>query len=169
MDNAVVTIDLPPDPAATEQLGAWLGAHLHPGDVVGLSGPLGAGKTTLVRGLARGLGADDPEAVCSPTYLLVTEHPGRVPQVHADAYLPQKLAGFLADGGLEYLFDAGSVVAVEWPENVAKYLPDRVLHVEIEIRDTPGRTVTLRPSDRRAFPWLGGARTMAADRFPGGG
>ena len=61
------TIDLPNDPLATERLGEWVGERLRPGDTVALSGTLGAGKTTFVRGLARGLDIDDPDAVSSPT------------------------------------------------------------------------------------------------------
>ncbi|MEO6597603.1 MAG: tRNA (adenosine(37)-N6)-threonylcarbamoyltransferase complex ATPase subunit type 1 TsaE [Planctomycetota bacterium] len=148
------TLHLPADPAATERLGAWLGQHLRPGNVVGLVGELGVGKTTLVRGMARGLGTLDPEAVCSPTYLLVIEHPGRVPLLHADAYLPAKLAGFLDDGGLEYLLDPAAVAVVEWAQRVAKHLPERTLWVELSMSAEPGRSVRVRCQRAEHYPFL---------------
>ncbi len=149
------TVTLPADPQATERLGQWLGARLGPGDTVGVVGELGAGKTTLVRGLARGLGIDDPDAVCSPTYLVVVEHPGRIRLLHADAYLPGKLAAFLDDGGLEYLFDRTAVVVVEWAQRVASYLPDRTLWVELAVAANGGRDVVLRAARQGDFPFLG--------------
>ncbi|MBL8752110.1 MAG: tRNA (adenosine(37)-N6)-threonylcarbamoyltransferase complex ATPase subunit type 1 TsaE [Planctomycetes bacterium] len=152
--NSPIVVDLPADPAATEWLGAWLGEHLLPGDVLGLVGELGAGKTTLVRGLARGLGVDDADAVCSPTYLLVVEHQGRCRLLHADAYLPGKLLGFLEDGGLEYLFDASAVAVVEWAQRIQNHLPGRRLWVEIAMAPTGGRRVVLRPEGDPGFPWL---------------
>ena len=148
------TLQLPSDPMATERFGRWLGERLRPGDTLGLIGELGAGKTTLVRGLAHGLEVDDPEAVSSPTYLLVIEHPGPRRLLHADAYLPAKLAGFLDDGGLEYLFDARKVVVVEWPERVRKWLPERLLWITIEPASHPGRRVGLRAEGPQACPWL---------------
>lgn len=138
------TIDLPPQPAATERFGAWLGQYLRPGQCVGLVGELGAGKTTLVRGLARGLSLDDPEAVSSPTYLLVIEHPGPRPLLHADAYLPAKLAAFLEDGGLDYLLDGRAVVCVEWADRVRELLPDNTLWLEISVTPEAGRRLVLR-------------------------
>jgi tRNA threonylcarbamoyladenosine biosynthesis protein TsaE len=139
-----VPVDLPADPLATERLGEQLAAHLRDGDVVGLCGELGAGKTTLVRGLARGLGVDDPDAVHSPTYLLVVEHPGRPALRHADAYLPAKLAGFLDDGGLDYLLAPGAVVVVEWADRVRQQLPPSTLWLELALAPGGGRRVTLR-------------------------
>lgn len=165
MVDEPLRLRLPDDPDATERFGAWLGRRLAPGDTVALVGPLGAGKTTLVRGLARGLGVTDPAAVCSPTYLLVVEHPGRVRLVHADAYLPAKLAAFLEDGGLEYLFEPRAVVAVEWADQVAKYLPERVLWVAIEPWEGGGRELRLRPGRPGDFPWLGTAAKLSATGF----
>lgn len=150
--NSSATFDLPADPAATERLGEWLGAQLQAGDCVGLVGELGAGKTTFVRGLARGLGLDDPDAVSSPTYLLVVEHPGRTRLLHADAYLPGKLLGFLADGGLEYLFDPAAVVVVEWADRVAQHLPERTLWLELALAPDGGRRVRARGATSRGFP-----------------
>ena len=92
-----------PDADATHALGRAIGARLESGDGVALVGDLGAGKTTLTRGIAEGLGIDDPGAVTSPTYLVVVEHRGPVPLVHVDAYLPEKTRGFLLDGGVDYL------------------------------------------------------------------
>ena len=156
----IVAIHLPDDPLATERLGELLGERLQPGDTVALSGTLGAGKTTLVRGLARGLDVDDPDAVSSPTYLLVIEHDGEIPLLHADAYLPAKLAGFLDDGGLEYLFDPAKVVVVEWAERVRNQLPEQVLWIELSMPPEPGRKVVMHSQAKGGFPWLADFRTI---------
>src|SRR5512138_504870 len=99
-------------PAETEALGERLGRTAEGGEVVGLEGELGAGKTCFVRGLARGLGAD-PDAVASPTFVIATEYRGgRLPLHHVDLYRlepPLRDALFLR----EVLYGAG-VAAVEW-------------------------------------------------------
>jgi tRNA threonylcarbamoyladenosine biosynthesis protein TsaE len=145
---------LPADPSATERLGQCLGERLRAGDVVGLVGELGAGKTTFVRGLARGLGTEDPDAVCSPTYLLVVEHPGRVRLLHADAYLPAKLQGFLDDGGLDYLLDPRAVIVVEWADRIPKHLPESTLWVSIDLAPDGGRQVVLAAPASTRFGFL---------------
>ncbi len=144
-----------PDPDATEAFGAWLGARLRPGQVLALVGELGAGKTGVSRGVGRGLGLDDPDAVCSPTYLLVIEHPGPLPMLHVDAYLPEKTRGFLADGGLDYLAETRGVVVVEWADRLADMLPEETLWVSLSPGSKgSGRDVVLVDRTNRAFPWL---------------
>jgi tRNA threonylcarbamoyladenosine biosynthesis protein TsaE len=102
--------------AATEALAGELAARLGAGDVVLLSGTLGAGKTAFVRGLARGLGAD-PEDVSSPTFAIVHEYRGgRLPLFHVDLY---RLTPAAADDLGLYEMGAGEgVLAVEWPERL---------------------------------------------------
>lgn len=163
-DVREVRFELPDDPAATERLGERVGERLEPGDTVALLGDLGAGKTTFVRGLARGLDLDDPDAVSSPTYLLVIEHAGPVPLLHADAYLPAKLEGFLDDGGLEYLFDADKVVVVEWADRIRKQLPDSYLEIELSVGAEPGRAVVARAVGARGCSWLAELPTIAGSR-----
>lgn len=143
-----------PDPEATERLGRALGERLRPGQVLALCGELGAGKTCLVRGLAAGLGVEDVDAVASPTYLLVIEHPGRIPLRHADAYLPAKLEGFLAEGGADYLFDPASVVAIEWADRIAHLLPQDALWVRLAPDGSGGRVAELTPGRAGSCPWL---------------
>jgi len=143
-----------PDAAATDRLGRWLGARLRAGDAVGLVGDLGAGKTSLVRGMAHGLGLDDPDAISSPTYLLVIEHAGPVRLLHADAYLPAKLQGFLADGGLEYLFEPVAVAVVEWADRICNLMPAKTLWVDVAVVPNGGRRAVLRPPAGGGFPWL---------------
>lgn len=124
-----------PDPADTEALGERLAAGLRAGDLVVLSGPLGAGKTVLVRGLARGLGVGG--AVTSPTFVIAREHrplPGGagVPLVHVDAY---RLGGADELDDLDLDTDlAEAVVAVEWGEGVAERLAARHLLVRLDRR-----------------------------------
>src|SRR5919206_4777283 len=94
-------LDLP-DPEATAAFGRRLGGLLFPGAVVALVGPLGAGKTHLVRAVAEGLGLADGRVVSSPTFVLIQEYQARCPVYHFDAY---RLAGegdFLDLGALEY-------------------------------------------------------------------
>lgn len=133
-----------PTPADTEALGAWLGARLGAGDVVLLSGPLGAGKTVLARGIGRGLGVAGP--VTSPTFVIAREHApapdGRgVPLVHVDAY---RLGGRaeLDDLDLDTDLTAAAVV-VEWGEGVAGGLAARYLLVRLTRRDDDSRLAQL--------------------------
>jgi len=143
--------------AATAALGEELGRHLVAGQALALCGDLGAGKTTLARGVGRGLGLDDPAEVCSPTYLLVVEHPGPVPMVHVDAYLPGKLRSFLEDGGVDYLSELRGVVVVEWADRIADLLPAATLWVKLEPTSIGGAAARRALVEDRAnrFPWLG--------------
>jgi tRNA threonylcarbamoyladenosine biosynthesis protein TsaE len=141
-------------PDDTEALGERLAAGLGPGDLVVLSGPLGAGKTVLVRGLARGLGVVG--AVTSPTFVIAREHrpaPGGagVPLVHVDAYrlgFATDVAAELDDLDLDTDLDA-AVVVVEWGEGVAERLAARHLLVRLDRRDDDVRVATV---ERVAVP-----------------
>ena len=109
--------------------GEQLGASLRPGDVVLLTGQLGAGKTAFVRGLARGVGAvaDD---VSSPTFTLIQEYNGgRAPLHHVDLYRLQAVE--VADLGLDELVSGGDIVAIEWAERWDER-PDDAIEVRIE-------------------------------------
>lgn len=108
--------------AETEALGEQLGARLKAGDLVLLAGPLGSGKTTFVRGIARGTGSD--EQVQSPTFTLVRIYPGRVQLAHVDLYRV-KAAGELADLGLDELLDGGAMV-IEWGDRLDMRLAELV-------------------------------------------
>lgn len=100
--------------AETETVGEGFGNRLRIGDVVLLTGELGAGKTTFVRGVARGAGSHTP--VASPTFQLVRVYPGRVQIAHVDLYRVEHNAE-LADLGLEELVGEGAVV-IEWGDRL---------------------------------------------------
>jgi tRNA threonylcarbamoyladenosine biosynthesis protein TsaE len=132
-----------PTAADTEALGERLAEGLGPGDLVVLTGPLGAGKTVLVRGLARGLGVTG--AVTSPTFVIAREHrPGReggVPLVHVDAY---RLGGAAELDDLDLDTDlAEAVIAVEWGEGVAERLAERHIAVRLARRPDDVRTAVV--------------------------
>ena len=101
-------------PAETEAFGERVGKRMQAGDMVLLTGELGAGKTTFVRGVARGIGSASP--VASPTFQLVRVYPGRVQLAHVDLYRIETTSE-LAGLGLDELLDEGAVV-VEWGDRI---------------------------------------------------
>ncbi|HEX8237806.1 MAG TPA: tRNA (adenosine(37)-N6)-threonylcarbamoyltransferase complex ATPase subunit type 1 TsaE [Abditibacteriaceae bacterium] len=107
----------------TRALGEQLGQILRAGDLVTLSGALGAGKTTFVQGVARALGLDS--SVVSPTFVLIIEHDGPVPLLHLDAYRLESLCyDAIRDAGVMDLLEREDAVKiVEWPERIADWLP----------------------------------------------
>jgi tRNA threonylcarbamoyladenosine biosynthesis protein TsaE len=149
------------DEATTKAIGAAVAGLLDPGDVVGLAGDLGAGKTRLVQGAAAALGVDDP--VLSPTFMLLREYDGEPPVHHVDAY---RLAGpvELEDLGLDEVLAADAVAFVEWADRVAAVLPESWLELVLHIRDDDTREVEVRP---HGPAWAARSRALRAalERF----
>jgi tRNA threonylcarbamoyladenosine biosynthesis protein TsaE len=114
----------------TIAFGEELAARLPPGCTVALIGNLGAGKTTLAKGIAKGLGAAEPDEVSSPTFTLVHEYGDPVRVYHVDLYRieqPREAAGL----GLNELFDSGAVVLIEWAERFPELLPESRAEVRL--------------------------------------
>jgi tRNA threonylcarbamoyladenosine biosynthesis protein TsaE len=127
-----------PDLEGTMALGHRLGARLFAGSVIGLIGPLGAGKTHFVRAVAEGLGMKDSRVVSSPTFVLIQEYRGRLPIYHFDAYRLKTAAEFADLGAHEY-FAGDGVCLVEWADRVANHLPGERLEISIDITGETSR------------------------------
>jgi tRNA threonylcarbamoyladenosine biosynthesis protein TsaE len=118
---------------ATENLGRALAGVLDNGDLVVLKGPLGSGKTTLVKGVAQGLGC--PPA-SSPTFVLVKEYQGRLRLRHADFFRLETTAE-VEDLGLEDIVGTDAVTVVEWPEPLVPAIEDGYLEIAVDFGSTP--------------------------------
>lgn len=114
--------------AQTEQFGMSLAAQLRPGDVLFLRGDLGAGKSVLARGIARGLGVEGP--IPSPTFTLMNCYEGRIPFHHFDLYRLEDEEAFYA-AGLEEYVGGDAVAVIEWAERAEDALP--ACHLEIHL------------------------------------
>src|SRR5260221_13300565 len=145
------------DLAATTSLGHRLGSALFPGAVIGLVGPLGAGKTHLVRAIAEGLGVRNSRVVSSPTFGLIHEYPARLPIFHFDAYRLRGPAEFVELGVDEY-FASGGVCLIEWADKVADCLPAEHLRLELEATGETSRRATLTARGERYERLLEGAK-----------
>jgi len=129
-------------PADTEAFGRRLGGLLFSGAVVALIGPLGAGKTFLVRAIAEGLGIADSRVVSSPTFVLIQEYAARLPIYHFDVYRLGNPAEFADLGAHEY-FQGDGVCLIEWADRVEQCLPAEHLRIEIEVTGDESRRFTL--------------------------
>lgn len=133
----------------TIRAGQQLGALLHAGDVVCLSGDLGAGKTALTQGIGSGWGAQEP--VTSPTFTLVHEHrraSDALVLYHVDCYRLQGAADAWSIG-LEDLLAGSDVIVLEWPENVADVLPAERLWIDLTLVSDTARQLTAHASGGR--------------------
>jgi tRNA threonylcarbamoyladenosine biosynthesis protein TsaE len=127
-------------PEETLALGEKLGHRLPPGAVIALRGKLGAGKTWLTKGIARGL--DVAEPVTSPSYTIISEYSGRLPLYHFDAY---RLSGDddFAGLGADELIYSGGVSVIEWSERIPGSIPEDALVIEVEILEGETRRFRL--------------------------
>ena len=145
------------DEAATLALGARLAALLRPGMVVWLDGDLGAGKTTLVRGLLRAAGETGP--VKSPTYTLVEVHVvSGLNFYHFDFYRFNQAEEYL-DAGLDEYFSAAGICLVEWPDKAVPYVPAADIHIELRVApgaSPEGRVAVISAGSERGQTCLAG-------------
>ncbi|MEE9308682.1 MAG: tRNA (adenosine(37)-N6)-threonylcarbamoyltransferase complex ATPase subunit type 1 TsaE [Spirochaetia bacterium] len=133
-------------PDQTIRLGLEIGKQLQPGSVVALHGPLGAGKTTLVKGIARSLNIE--EALTSPSFTLIAEYEGSregnpVTLYHIDLYRishPQEIE----DLGMEEILNGEGICVIEWAEKASEFLPESTVRVEIVIEDKGRRQIKIR-------------------------
>jgi len=125
----------------TEALGNTIGSALVGGEVLALIGELGAGKTTLIRGIAAGLGVP-PSSVSSPTFVLIHEYRGRLPLIHVDLYRLHMHAAAQSIGLEDYLNDQ-TITAIEWADRFPTLLPEDRLEVRLAHRSLTTREVQL--------------------------
>ncbi len=137
-------------------LGEKIGALVQPGDVIALRGELGAGKTLLVRGIARGLGLPASEPVTSPTFTIINEYSARLHLYHLDLYRISEPGEIDTLPWQESLFGAG-VAAIEWPERLGSLLPSERIDIDILITGDEDRSIRIsirgRKTRERAARW----------------
>lgn len=123
-------------PEETGRLGAAFASLVRPGDIISLTGDLGAGKTRYVQGLAAGLGVS--EHVTSPTFAIIKEYTtGRLPLYHFDVYRLENQRELEGLGYEDYFFGEG-VTVIEWGDKVSGLIPDNALNIDIKRGETRG-------------------------------
>jgi tRNA threonylcarbamoyladenosine biosynthesis protein TsaE len=144
------------DVDGTRELGEALAGLAHPGDIILLTGDLGAGKTAFAQGFARGLGVE--ERVTSPTFTLARDYDGRLRLHHLDVYRLDRLQEAV-DLGLPEMVDDGSVTLIEWGDVVIPTLPAAYLEIRLSFGDDDdARVLELRPT---GSSWVARNRQLA--------
>ena len=131
-------------PEETQEIGVKIGYQLNPGDVVALIGDLGAGKTCLTQGIARGAGVYQDQTVNSPSYILINEYEGKIPVYHIDLYRLQRLEDIVALG-LEEYFSGDGICVIEWADRMGELLPESYIQVRITGEDEFTREIEVVP------------------------
>jgi tRNA threonylcarbamoyladenosine biosynthesis protein TsaE len=134
----------------TIRLGRRLGSVLSKGDVVGLSGELGSGKTWFTKGLALGLGISSDMVITSPSFTLVNEYEGKCPFFHMDLYRLDDPTDIQSIGLEEYLNDE-SIVAIEWADRWSEIPLEGTINIRLVIIDDHRREITLSGEYPRAL------------------
>ncbi len=119
-------------PEQTVAIGRCLGEILRGGDFLALCGPLGAGKTQFIKGVAAGLGVPPDEPVVSPTFVLIREYAGRLKLYHIDAYRLSGAGELWALGLEEMAAEPDAVVAVEWADRTPEAIPGDACRIDLE-------------------------------------
>ena len=122
-------------------LGERIGRSLKPDDIVALSGCLGAGKTTLIQGIAKGLGVEN--WVTSPTFTLINEFEGKLNLYHIDLYRIENIDD-AEDLAIEEYFTKGGVTVIEWAEKIDSILPEKTIRIGIKIVSENERSIDIK-------------------------
>ena len=139
-------------PEDAADVGAAIGAAIADPVVIALVGEMGSGKTTIVRGIARGLGVTG--TVNSPTYTLMQRYQGRFTLDHYDAWMEGRERDVLADGAHELLGSDG-VSVIEWADRILDLLPSEYLEINIKVQAPESRLVTLKWHSTESGPPAG--------------
>jgi tRNA threonylcarbamoyladenosine biosynthesis protein TsaE len=150
-----------PSPRHTDRLGRAIGSALHGGESLALYGPLGSGKTALVRGIAAGLGTSD--AVSSPTFVLLHEYRGRLPLAHVDLYRLNS-SKEVDSIGLDDYFSGSTVVVIEWADKAPGILPPDRLEIQLRHRTVQSRSIRLMATGPLSAALLARTRTKRVSR-----
>ena len=129
-------------PEETQTIGKRIGETLQAGDVVALVGDLGAGKTCLTQGIARGIGIAPQEVVNSPSYTLINEYAGKIPVYHIDLYRLER-HGDIVDLGLEEYLEGNGICIIEWADRMANLLPQNRIQITMIWVDESTRIIEL--------------------------
>jgi len=135
-------------PGETIKFGTKLGKLLGGGDMIALTGDLGAGKTTFIKGVAKGLGVKDPDHVNSPSFVILKCYKGRIPLYHFDVYRLNDPSAMDTVGYKDYFYGEG-VSAVEWAEKIEEILPDERLAIELSVTGEDTRLARITPKGSR--------------------
>lgn len=137
-------------PDETIKFAEKLGKLLKKGDIIAFRGTLGAGKTTFTRGLAMGLGL--PDCVSSPTFALVNEYIGEISLYHFDMYRIETEGDLESSGFWDYDF-ANNIAMIEWSENIAEFLPEKLINITINSLGDTDREIIIEDGERFVSAW----------------
>lgn len=124
----------------TVELGKKIGSFLKKGDIIAMQGTLGAGKTTITKGIAQALGIN--ETITSPTFCLISEYEGKMPLYHMDVYRLDGAEDFANLGTEDMLYGEG-VSIIEWSEKIMEELPHKTIILKLEPHDDGTRNITI--------------------------
>ena len=139
-------------PEATEEIGFKIGKKLKAGDIVRLYGELGAGKTTMVKGIARALGIDRKD-ITSASFTIIAEYPGNPPFYHIDLYRTSTGAD-LDNTGIWDCIGSHSIAVIEWAEHAESELPEDSIKVMIKDAGNDLREITIEGRDEKDWDYL---------------
>ncbi len=128
-------------PAETKEIGTKLGRTLKPGDVVGLTGNLGAGKTVMVKGISEAFGIDEKNII-SPSFTIIAEYDSSPPLIHIDLYRIEREDEFY-DLGIESFIGNDNITVIEWAEKAKSHLPDDIIKICINYIDENTREIII--------------------------
>ncbi len=133
-------------PGMTDEIGVNIGRQLKKDDIVCLTGELGAGKTTLIKGIASGAGVK--ECVTSPSFKLINEYKGTIPFYHFDLYRLDGIGDIQELGYREYFY-SGGIAVIEWADKLKSLLPEKRIEIQLTYIDETSREIKIKSS--RAF------------------